>query len=48
MNYYNFIYFFYICSFTQQYLKYITKVKVKEICKYCNWTKIQEKEKIQK
>ena len=34
--------FFYICLFTQEYLQYITKVKVKEIYKFCNWTKIQE------
>ena len=45
MNYYYFMYFFDICSFTQEYLQYITKVKVKEIYKYCNWTKVQEKKK---
>ena len=37
--------FFWYCSFTQEYLQYITKVKVKEIYKYCNWTKVQEKKK---
>lgn len=43
---YNFIYFLDICLFTQQYLLTVTKAKVKESYKYCNWTRIHEKEKL--